>query len=118
MKRLYLILCTTTVLLAQRKPNIIAIMTDDHAKNAVSIYGSMINSTPNIDLIGKEGATFTNAVVTYSIFGSTKAVHLTGKYSHHYYEYPHGWHKVKRHFGNRSERYKLIRFNRDIDEWE
>ncbi|MEW5799467.1 MAG: sulfatase [Bacteroidota bacterium] len=69
-------------LYAQDKPNIIVIMTDDHAKNAVSIYGSKLNSTPNIDRIGKEGATFTNAFVTNSICGPSRAVHLTGKYNH------------------------------------
>jgi arylsulfatase A-like enzyme len=68
--------------IAGDRPNIIVIMTDDHAKNAVSIYGSKINSTPNIDHIGKEGAVFTNAFVTNSICGPSRAVHLTGKYSH------------------------------------
>jgi len=37
---------------------------------------------------------------------------------YHYYEYPHGWHKVKQHYGVRTERYKLIHFYHDIDEWE
>jgi arylsulfatase A-like enzyme len=36
---------------------------------------------------------------------------------YHYYEYP-GWHSVKRHYGIRTERYKLIHFYNDIDEWE
>jgi arylsulfatase A-like enzyme len=36
---------------------------------------------------------------------------------YHYYEYP-GAHMVKRHFGVRNERYKLIRFYYDIDAWE
>jgi len=36
---------------------------------------------------------------------------------HHYYEYP-GWHIVKRHYGVRTERYKLIHFYHDIDAWE
>jgi len=35
-----------------------------------------------------------------------------------YYEYPHGWHDVKRHYGVRTERYKLIHFYNDIDAWE
>lgn len=36
---------------------------------------------------------------------------------YHYYEYP-GWHMVKRHYGIRTERYKLIHYYFDIDEWE
>jgi arylsulfatase A-like enzyme len=36
---------------------------------------------------------------------------------YHYYEYP-GEHAVRRHYGVRTERYKLIRFYGDIDEWE
>ncbi len=37
---------------------------------------------------------------------------------YHYYEYPHGWHDVKRHYGVRTDRYKLIHFYHDIDRWE
>ncbi len=37
---------------------------------------------------------------------------------YHYYEYPHGWHDVKRHYGIRTDRYKLIHFYNDIDDWE
>ena len=36
---------------------------------------------------------------------------------YHYYEYP-GSHMVKRHYGISTERYKLIHFYFDIDEWE
>ncbi|TZF86102.1 sulfatase (plasmid) [Pedobacter sp. BS3] len=36
---------------------------------------------------------------------------------YHYYEFP-GWHMVKRHYGIRTDRYKLIHFYNDIDEWE
>jgi arylsulfatase A-like enzyme len=37
---------------------------------------------------------------------------------YHYYEYPYGAHKVKRHYGIRTDRYKLIHFYNDIDAWE
>ena len=40
----------------------------------------------------------------------------TGLY-YHFYEYP-GEHRVKRHYGIRTKRYKLIHFYNDIDEWE
>ena len=36
---------------------------------------------------------------------------------YHYYEYP-AVHSVKRHYGISTERYKLIHFYYDIDEWE
>jgi arylsulfatase A-like enzyme len=37
---------------------------------------------------------------------------------YHYYEYPHGWHRVKKHYGIRTEQYKLIHYYDDIDAWE
>lgn len=36
---------------------------------------------------------------------------------YHYYEFP-GEHAVRRHYGIRTDRYKLIHFYNDIDEWE
>lgn len=36
---------------------------------------------------------------------------------YHFYEYP-AEHSVKRHYGIRTDRYKLIHFYYDIDEWE
>ncbi|MCB0665021.1 MAG: sulfatase [Saprospiraceae bacterium] len=36
---------------------------------------------------------------------------------YHYYEYPNE-HMVKRHYGIRTDRYKLIHFYYDIDDWE
>ena len=53
-----------------KQPNIIYIMSDDHAKNAISIYGSRlaeIAPTPNIDRIAKEGVLMNNVFVTNSI---------------------------------------------------
>ena len=35
-----------------------------------------------------------------------------------YFEYPHGWHSVKKHYGVRTDRYKLIHYHTDLDEWE
>ena len=66
----------------RKRPNIIFIMTDDHAKNAVSCYGSKINQTPNIDRLAREGIRFDNSFVTNSICAPSRAVILTGKYSH------------------------------------
>lgn len=64
--------------IADTRPNIIIIVTDDHAKNAVSAYGSRLINTPNIDRIGREGIRFDNAFVTNSLCGPARAVIQTG----------------------------------------
>ncbi|MHC4173055.1 MAG: sulfatase family protein [Planctomycetota bacterium] len=65
-----------------KQPNIIFIMTDDHASHALSCYGSKINKTPNLDRIAAEGMLFNNSFCTNSICAPCRAVILTGKYSH------------------------------------
>lgn len=64
------------------KPNILYIMTDDHAAHALSCYGSVINQTPNLDRIAKDGVRFDRFFVTNSICTPSRAVMLTGQYSH------------------------------------
>ncbi len=66
----------------QDKPNIIFIMSDDHAYQAISAYNPDLISTPNIDKIADEGILFNRAFVTNSLCGPSRAVILTGKYSH------------------------------------
>ncbi|MEO9512942.1 MAG: sulfatase [Flavobacteriaceae bacterium] len=67
---------------ANEKPNIIFIMSDDHAYQAISSYSSHLIETPNIDRIGKEGIVFTNACVSNSICAPSRATILTGKHTH------------------------------------
>lgn len=67
---------------AGRKPNILLIISDDHAYQAIGAYGSTLMPTPGIDRLAHEGAVFTNAFVTNSICGPSRACILTGKYSH------------------------------------
>lgn len=67
------------------RPNIIFIMADDHAEQAISAYGhpvSKLAPTPNIDRIADEGVRFNNNFNTNSICGPSRAVILTGKHSH------------------------------------
>jgi len=64
------------------RPNILFIFSDDHAYQAISAYGSRVNQTPNIDRLAREGLLFRNCFVTNSICGPSRAVILTGKYSH------------------------------------
>lgn len=68
-----------------QKPNIIFIMADDHAAQALSCYGGILSEvakTPNIDRIAKEGMRFNNCFCTNSICTPSRAAILTGKYNH------------------------------------
>ncbi|MBK8501836.1 MAG: sulfatase [Saprospiraceae bacterium] len=67
---------------APKRPNILFIMSDDHAYQAISAYSKKLINTPNIDRIAREGLLFTNACVTNSICSPSRAVILTGKHSH------------------------------------
>ncbi|MBK3519522.1 sulfatase-like hydrolase/transferase [Carboxylicivirga marina] len=64
-----------------QRPNIIFIMSDDHAYQAISAYGQGLNSTPHIDRIAEEGVLFNHGYVTNSICAPSRAVMLTGKHS-------------------------------------
>ena len=70
----------------ENKPlNIIYIMADDHAFQAISAYGSEISKlapTPNIDRIAQQGARMDAVYCTNSICGPSRASILTGKFSH------------------------------------
>jgi len=74
-----------TIASAADRPNILYIMSDDHAAHAISAYGSRlakIAPTPNIDRLAKEGALFRNAFCTNSICSPSRACVLTGQYNH------------------------------------
>jgi arylsulfatase A-like enzyme len=85
------VFCTGNPLLYSQKvktnsrPNIIFIMSDDHAYQAISAYNdrlAKIAPTPNIDRLAREGMRFDRCLVTNSLCGPARAVILTGKYSH------------------------------------
>lgn len=76
-----LVACAPTETTNER-PNIVFIFTDDHSSNAISAYGSQINTTPNIDMLADEGMRFDYCLVTNSICAPSRATILTGKYSH------------------------------------
>ncbi len=66
----------------QDRPNIIFIMSDDHAYQAISAYNPDLIKTPSIDRIANEGAIMNSAFVSNSLCGPSRAAILTGKYSH------------------------------------
>ena len=69
---------------AEKRPNILFILSDDHSREAVSAYGGInarLAPTPHIDGIGKDGVVMRNMLCTNSISGPSRACLLTGKYS-------------------------------------
>lgn len=70
------------VLSEAKRPNILFIMSDDHAAHAISAYGSRINETPHLDRIANEGMRLDNCFCTNSICAPSRATILTGKYNH------------------------------------
>ena len=66
----------------QEQPNILFIMSDDHASHAMSCYDSRINETPHLDRIANEGMRFDNCFCTNSICTPSRATILTGTYNH------------------------------------
>lgn len=80
-----LLLCFTIHLQQQAcatRPNILFIMSDDHAYQSIGAYGSTMNETPHLDRIANEGVRFDRCYVTDSICGPSRACILTGKYGH------------------------------------
>ncbi len=67
------------------RPNILYLMSDDHAYQAVGAYATLLSDvvrTPNIDRLATEGIRLENCFVTNSICTPSRAVLLTGQYSH------------------------------------
>ncbi|MGY1550868.1 sulfatase family protein [Microbacterium sp. A588] len=67
---------------ASKRPNIVLILTDDHASHAISAYGSAVNSTPRIDEIAQAGVRLDNCFCTNALCTPSRASILTGTYSH------------------------------------
>ena len=81
-----LVLAMTTTMCGKvkdKQPNIIYIMSDDHAANAIGAYGGRLaelNPTPNIDKLASEGLLFKNVFCNNSICTPSRASIITGQY--------------------------------------
>jgi arylsulfatase A-like enzyme len=64
------------------RPNILFVMSDDHGYQAISCYGGRLNRTPQIDRLARDGVRFETSFCTNSLCAPSRAVLLTGKYSH------------------------------------
>lgn len=85
--RLFGLLVSTLVLPAHAapappRPNIVFVMSDDHAAHAIGAYGSVINRTPHLDRLADQGLRLANCFAVNSICTPSRATILTGQYSH------------------------------------
>lgn len=64
------------------RPNIVFVMSDDHAAHAISAYASVVNQTPNIDRLARDGMRLDACFVTNSICAPSRASILTGTHTH------------------------------------
>lgn len=70
---------------ASSRPNIVYIMSDDHAATAIGAYGGRLaplNPTPALDRLAREGMLFENVFATNSICTPSRACVITGQYNH------------------------------------
>lgn len=69
---------------ADTRPNILFILSDDHAWQAISAYGDArhLIQTPNLDRLAAQGMKFDHCLVNNSLCGPSRASFLTGTYSH------------------------------------
>jgi len=90
-----------------QKPNIVFLLSDDHAVRAISALGSVINQTPHLDRIAREGGVFQNSFCCNSICSPSRASILTGKHSQQ-----HGVMKLEEMFDPTQTTFpKLLRAN-------
>ena len=88
------------------------------AKGEITEMVQNIDYAPTfLDLAGAEIPSDIQGVSLLPLLKGEKPSDWRKSLYYHFYEYP-AEHMVKRHYGVRTERYKLIHFYNDIDEWE
>lgn len=97
MKKLFLIYFASlsVAIVAQIKPNIVMIVSDDHGREALGCYGNPVIKTPSIDKLASHSVRFDNAFCTSASCSASRSVLMTGKFNHatahygHEHEYNH-----------------------------
>ncbi|MEM7698926.1 MAG: sulfatase-like hydrolase/transferase [Verrucomicrobiota bacterium] len=65
---------------AEERPNLIFILTDDHRQSDLGCYGNDIVKTPNIDRLATEGVLFENASITSAICTPSRITYFLGQF--------------------------------------
>ncbi|MGY8767727.1 MAG: arylsulfatase [Pirellulales bacterium] len=80
---LILIVSSTSLLSAERPPNIIYLLADDLGYNELGCYGQKWIKTPNIDRLAKEGIKFTDHYSGNAVCAPSRCCLMTGKHPGH-----------------------------------
>jgi N-acetylglucosamine-6-sulfatase len=67
---------------AQKRPNIVFILSDDHRADAMGNMGHPFIKTPHLDRLAKEGVKFTSNFATIPLCSPSRGCFLTGQYAH------------------------------------
>jgi arylsulfatase A-like enzyme len=79
---LTLIQLVVSVTGAEKRPNVVFVLTDDQRWDTISLNERSQVKTPNIDRLGKEGVYFRNSFCTTSLCSPSRASILSGLYAH------------------------------------
>ena len=71
-----------TLFSADKRPNVVFVLTDDQRWDTISLNERSPVKTPHIDRLGKEGVYFRNAFCTTSLCSPSRASILSGLYAH------------------------------------
>ena len=77
---LLLLAASGSGLAAEKRPNFLVILADDHGYGDVSTYGDSDVRTPNIDRLANEGMLFTRMRANCTVCSPSRAALLTGKF--------------------------------------
>lgn len=77
-----LALLTTLSASAQKKYNVLFVISDDLTATALGCYGNTVCKTPNIDALATEGTRYTRTYCQYPVCGPSRASFMFGYYPH------------------------------------
>ena len=68
---------------AGKQPNVLLLMSDQHKRSCMGIYGDPVAKTPNLDALAGQSVWFSNAYCNNPVCAPSRASMMTGLYSHH-----------------------------------
>lgn len=99
------LLCFSSTLAVQHKPNVVLIVVDDMGWKDLGIYGSDFHQTPQIDRFSRDGVLFTDGYSACTVSSPTRASLMTGKYP------------AKLHLTDWIEGHKMPKAKLQIPDW-